>query len=98
MGQARQIVKRLGNSGIAFLILLVLYFVFYFTDHTGLFLIDFCVMIPLGLFVSIRFFLRVQNRVLEPSQPPALRLWPVRVLAGNPAVLHVPANGLDTDQ
>ena len=64
MGLARQSVERFGKSGVAFLILLVLFFVCYFANQTGLLILDFCVLVPLGLFVAIRLFLQVQKRAL----------------------------------
>ena len=68
----RQSRQRLGTSGIAFLIALVLFPIFYFARTTSLMVLDLVALIPLGLWVSIRatrFIMRhslwsLRNRLL----------------------------------
>ena len=64
MLSARQIFKRLGKSGIVFLIGLVLFVIFYFTDHALLASLVVGVMIPTGLIIAFRVFVWVKRHAL----------------------------------
>ncbi len=64
MFPARRIVDRLGILGLIFLIALALYLLFYFTNHTGLLLIDCCVLLPLGITLAFRGLRRIQRTAL----------------------------------
>ncbi|MGA8029583.1 MAG: SpoIIE family protein phosphatase [Bryobacteraceae bacterium] len=54
MSRVREIAKYFGKVGIAFLIALVLYFVFYFTGHGELLALDVLALIPLLAIVAFR--------------------------------------------
>jgi phosphoserine phosphatase RsbU/P len=60
----QQIFRRLGFSGTAFLVALVLYLVFYFTRQTGLLLLDCCVLLPLGVVLAFRGLRLMQRTAL----------------------------------
>ena len=64
MSQTRQVVRQLGISGIAFLVALALYLIFYFSGLTGLLLLDCCFLLPLGLIVAFGAFGSSKNRPL----------------------------------
>ncbi len=54
MSRVREAARQLGKSGIAFLIALVLYFLFYFTGQGRLLLLDILALIPLLAVVAFR--------------------------------------------
>lgn len=72
MMTAAQIRSRLGISGIALLIALVLFLFFFFTGHALLLFVDLCVLVPLSfvaLFRAFRYIVRhslwsLRNRLL----------------------------------
>lgn len=64
MSRVREAVRHLGKSGIAFLIALALYFLFYFTGHGGLLVLDILILIPLLAIVSFRALRFIKRRSL----------------------------------
>jgi len=54
MSRLREVAKQLGKTGIAFLVALILYFVFYFSGQDGLLLLDLLALIPLLAIVAFR--------------------------------------------
>ena len=64
MFQVRQIARRLGKSGIIFLIALLLYPVFYFSGRTALLVLDFFVLAPVGSFLLFRGLRYIQRNAL----------------------------------
>jgi hypothetical protein len=64
MSRVRQVARRLGKSGIAFLVFLALYLAFYFSGHDIWAITTLLVLLPLGFFVAFRALRRVQRRLL----------------------------------
>ncbi|MDQ2774820.1 MAG: SpoIIE family protein phosphatase [Acidobacteriota bacterium] len=64
MSRARQISNRLGKSGIAFLIALALYIVFYFTGQELLLVLDLFAILPIGFILAFRFFRSARQNAL----------------------------------
>src|SRR5947209_18215740 len=64
MFEVRQIARRLGKTGIIFLIALLLYPIFYFLGWTALLVIDFLVMAPVGSFLVFRGLRFIQRNAL----------------------------------
>ena len=64
MSRARQVYDRLGKSGIAFLIALALYIVFYLTGQGFLLFLDFIALIPIGFALAFRFFRSARQNAL----------------------------------
>ncbi|MGI9071653.1 MAG: PP2C family protein-serine/threonine phosphatase [Bryobacteraceae bacterium] len=60
----RQITQTLGIVGIAFLIALALFLLFYFTGHNGLLALDILALIPLGAIMAFRAFRFAQRNML----------------------------------
>ncbi len=56
MSRVRQVVKILGKSGIVFLILLALYFIFSLSGHGVLAAFSFLALIPLVVILIVRGF------------------------------------------
>ena len=60
----RQVARRLGKSGIAFLAFLLAFTVFYFTGETFWAVLCVLVLIPIGAFLTFRLFRAFQRRGL----------------------------------
>ena len=64
MSGVRQVVRLLGKSGIAFLLVLALYFAFYFTGHLVSAFLTLFLLVPLGAFVAFRALRFIQRHSL----------------------------------
>jgi hypothetical protein len=63
--RVRQITQTLGIVGIAFLIALALFLLFYFTGHGVLLAFDILALIPLGAIMAFRAFRFAQRNMLR---------------------------------
>ncbi|MGI8961096.1 MAG: PP2C family protein-serine/threonine phosphatase [Bryobacteraceae bacterium] len=64
MSRVRQITQTLGIVGIAFLLALALFLLFYFTGHGALLALDILALIPLGAIMAFRAFRFAQRNLL----------------------------------
>jgi sigma-B regulation protein RsbU (phosphoserine phosphatase) len=64
MFEASQITRRLGKSGIIFVVAVALFIFLYLTGHGALLLLDLCVLIPVGFILLIRVFRYVTRHSL----------------------------------
>jgi len=56
--------KRLGISGIVFVVALALFLLFYLTGHGALLLLDLCALVPVGFIVLVRAFRHITRHSL----------------------------------
>ncbi len=64
MSAFRQVVRRLGKSGLSFLVVLALYLAFYFTGRVVQAFFTLFVLVPLGAFVTFRALRFIQRHSL----------------------------------
>jgi sigma-B regulation protein RsbU (phosphoserine phosphatase) len=60
----RQVVRRLGKSGVSFLVILALYLAFYFTGRVVQAFLTLFVLVPLGAFLTFRALRFIQRHAL----------------------------------